>query len=411
MSSGVNSKSCQYTYLDFDINNTRSNLSLAAAFVDATDSRYGFSSKHLLRLGGSELSRIKESLLMDHEWGSKEGVAEESIVTKLPPYGSRVVFRLYWDTAPLACQNFATLCVNGGNSLDISINPKKAKPAPIGESGKALTYRGSPIHRVVPGFVVQGGDFVMGNGAGGESIYNGKKFKDERAGLMMKHDRELLLSMGNSGKNSNSSQFFVTFGPAPQCDGKHVIFGKVVSGTEVIKEIERFGSPGGEPTVPIQITNCGTYHPLFTPAAGSFFDRPDSESFSGKAAEFIVQVRVGVLAPTMAAAERFRSAIGEHASTMLVAEDDVDGIHLLAKSLENFSLDVLVAAPASKHLLESFDIPSSWVEAAKALPKGVIKPSRDEIFLVSKPVEVLSVVLSKSWVSKRDGWILSGSFI
>jgi len=112
MSSGVNSKSCQFCYIDFDINNHRSNLSLAAAFVDATDSRYGFSSKHLLKLGGSELSRIHEALIMDHEWGSK---ATESIVTKLSPYGSRVVFRLYWDVAPLACENFATLCVNGGN--------------------------------------------------------------------------------------------------------------------------------------------------------------------------------------------------------------------------------------------------------------------------------------------------------
>lgn len=112
-------------------------------------------------------------------------------------------------------------------------------------------------------------------------------------------------------------------------------------------------------------------------------------------------MRVGVLAPTKTAAERFRSALGEHASVMLVAEDDVEGIHLLAKSLENFSLDVLVAAPASKNLLESFKVPSSWTDA----------PSRDEIFLVSKPVEALSAVMSKSWVSKRDGWILSGSFV
>ena len=228
---------------------------------------------------------------------------------------------------------------------------------------------------------------------------------------MTKHDRELLLSMGNSGKNSNSSQFFVTFGPAPQCDGKHVIFGEVVSGKDVIFEMERFGSPGGEPTVPIQITECGAYHHLFTPGAGSWFDRPDSDSFSGKTPEFIVQVRVGVLAPTKAAAERFRSALGEHASVMLVAEDDAEGIHVLAKSLENFSLDIVIAAPACAHLLEDFEVPSSWIHAAKALPKGIKSPSRDEIFLVSKPVEALSAVMSKSWMSKRDGWILSGSFI
>lgn len=80
---------------------------------------------------------------------------------------------------------------------------------------------------------MQGGDFVFGNGSGGESIYNGKKFKDERAGLQLKHDGKGVLSMGNSGKNSNTSQFFITFKEAPQCDGKHVVFGKVVSGFEV----------------------------------------------------------------------------------------------------------------------------------------------------------------------------------
>ena len=163
--------------------------------------------------------------------------------------------------------------------------------------------------------------------------------------------------------------------------------------------------------MPIQITECGAYHHLFTPGAGSWFDRPDSDSFSGKTPEFIVQVRVGVLAPTKAAAVRFRSALGEHASVMLVAEDDAEGIHVLAKSLENFSLDIVIAAPACAHLLEDFEVPSSWIDAAKALPKGIKPPSRDESFLVSKPVEALSAVMSKSWVSKRDGWILSGSFI
>ena len=74
---------------------------------------------------------------------------------------------------------------------------------------------------------------MFGNGSGGESIYNGKKFKDERAGLQLKHDCRGVVSMGNSGKNSNTSQFFITFQAAPQCDGKHVVFGKVVSGFEV----------------------------------------------------------------------------------------------------------------------------------------------------------------------------------
>ena len=413
MSSGVNSNSCQLCYIDFDINNHRSNLSVAAAFVDATNSRYGFSSKHLLKLGGSELSRIKDSLLMDHEWGAKAG--ENSVVTKLPHYGSRVIVRLYWDVAPLACENFATLCVNGGNSLDACSNPKKPKPAPIGESGKALTYKGSNIHRVVPGFIVQGGDFVMGNGAGGESIYNGKKFKDERAGLMLKHDRELLLSMGNSGKNSNTSQFFVTFDKAPQVDGKHVIFGEVVSGKEVIFELEKHGSLSGEPSVPIQITDCGAFVPLFTPGAGSWYDRPDPDSYSGKTPELIVQIRVGVLAPTITVAEKFCSALGEHATTVLVAADEVGGSdeisRVLTKHLETFLLDVILAAPACAYLLESLELPSSWTDAADALPKEDKAPTKKEVFLVAKPVDALSAVMNKSWVAKRDGWILSSSFV
>lgn len=159
---------------------------------------------------------------MSTEWSGKNSECD-GIEIRPPAAGSRIVVKLYWDVAPLACENFATLC---RNSL-------KAK---IGESGKPLTYQKSKIHRVVPEFILQGGDFVFGNGSGGESIYNGKKFKDERAGLQLKHDTKGVLSMGNSGKNSNSSQFFITFKAAPQCDGKHVVFGKVVSGFEVSGE-------------------------------------------------------------------------------------------------------------------------------------------------------------------------------
>ena len=238
-----------------------------AAFVDATNSRYGFCSKDLRKLGGSEISRIPELISEDHEWSCKIPPNHTSVVTDFPPYGSRIIFRLFWDVAPLACENFATLCVNGGNSLDVSSCGKKPKPAPIGESGKALTYRNSTIHRVVKGFIVQGGDFVFGNGSGGESIF-GKKFKDERAGLGLKHNRAGILSMGNSGKNANTSQFFVTLDKAPQCDGKHVVFGELISGMEVLRAMEEYATDGGEPSVPIKITDCGAYVPLMTPGAG-----------------------------------------------------------------------------------------------------------------------------------------------
>ncbi|KAL7532296.1 hypothetical protein ACHAXR_004545 [Thalassiosira sp. AJA248-18] len=420
----VNSQSCQYCYIDIDINNHRSNLALVsstAAFVDATDSRYGFCSKDLRKLGGSELSRMHELMSNDHEWSCKIPTDVQAVITEFPPNGSRIIFKLYWDIAPLACENFATLCTNGGNSLDLLSSSKKTtRPvsAPMGESGKELTYRNSTIHRVVKGFIVQGGDFVFGNGSGGESIYNGKKFKDERAGLGLKHDKAGVLSMGNSGKNSNTSQFFVTLDKAPQCDGKHVVFGEVVSGMEVITALEDFAtSSGGEPSVPIKIVDCGAYTPLSTPGAGFWYDRPDSESYTGITPEFMIRPRVGILAPNKQVAERFRKALGEHASTLLVATDEIEGgddeiIRSVLEPLEKFALDVVVAAPACAKLLSSMDIPASWDEASMILSGGTPNlPKKENVFIEAKPVEVLSAILNRSWVGTRPGWLLSASFV
>lgn len=262
------------------------------------------------------------------------------------------------------------------------------------------------------GFIIQGGDFVFGNGSGGESIYNGKKFKDERAGLSLKHDKAGMLSMGNSGKNSNTSQFFITLDKASQCDGKHVIFGEVVSGMEVLTAVEKYASDsGGEPTVQITITDCGAYNPLVTPGAGFWYDRPDLESYSGITPEFIVRPRVGIVAPNNQVADRFKTALGEHASTLLVSVDDVEGgddevIQSVMKSLEHFALDLIVVAPACAKLLESMDIPTSWKETAneKSLPE------KDTVFIEAKPVNVLTM-LSQSWVGARPGWLLSSSFV
>ena len=323
---------------------------------------------------------------------------------------------MYWDVAPLACENFATLCTNGGNSLDIGNSSKKIKPAPIGESGKELTYRNSIIHRVEKGFIIQGGDFVFGNGSGGESIYNGKKFKDERAGLALKHDRAGILSMGNSGKNSNTSQFFVTLDKAPQCDQKHVIYGEVVSGMEVLRAVETHASDGGgEPSVQIKITDCGAYTPLQTPGAGSWYDRPDSDSYSGVTAEFMVRPRVGIIAPNKQVGERFKAALAEHASTYVVTVDDnKDGeddnaVQTIMDSLEKFTFDIVVAAPACAKLLEKMDIPNSWKAAASK--NGVTLPERESIFIEAKPVNAIASILNQSWVGNKPGWLLSASFV
>mmetsp|Transcript_6848 Transcript_6848/g.19838 ORF Transcript_6848/g.19838 Transcript_6848/m.19838 type:complete len:417 (+) Transcript_6848:188-1438(+) len=407
----------EYCFLDLDLDDTRNKLATCAAFVDSTDLTYGFSSKNLLALGGSEISRLKELIATDHEWASKD-TACGGIVTQPPPEGNRIVVKLYWDVAPLACENFATLCSNGSAPLPQAPGQKagKPKPVPIGDCGKPLTYRGCKVHRVVPGFVLQGGDFVLENGSGGECVFNNKKtFKDERAGLNLKHDRFGLLSMGNSGKNSNSSQFFFTLDKAPQCDGKHVVFGEVVSGKDVLKKAESFGAANGTPTAPIRITDCGGFVPLASPGAGYWYDQPDAESWNGISPTFVVRPRVAVAAPE-AALVKFEKALGGHCSVVLSigvdsADADADAgegtkapSELLKKSLATFATDVVLIAPACRDLVSKLGakLPDSWKEHDSNI-------AFDEVVLVAKPLDALSAIHAKSWVSgHRAHWQLDG---
>jgi len=151
----------------------------------------------------------------------------------------KVVFELYAHVVPKTAENFRALCTGEMGK---------------GKSGKRLNYMGSPFHRIIPGFMCQGGDFTRGNGTGGESIY-GEKFRDEN--FTMKHTEKGLLSMANSGPNTNGSQFFITVGATPHLNGKHVVFGKIVSGYEVIAKCERTGSSGGQTSKKVTIHNCG----------------------------------------------------------------------------------------------------------------------------------------------------------
>ena len=406
----VNEETCRYAYLDFDINSHRQKLATAAAFVDATDTRYGHSSKDLLSLGGSELSRLEELVANDHEWSSK---AKDGIETRPPLCGNRIIVKLYWEVAPMACENFATLCLNGSllPSQQSQGGKTKIKPPPIGECGKPLTYRNSAVHRIEPGFVIQAGDFVKCNGSGGESIYNGKKFKDERAGLALKHNKRGILSMGNSGKNSNSSQFYFTFSDkTPQCDGKHVIFGEILSGFEVLAALETVGSKDGTPTVPVTITDCGIFGPLITPAAGYWFDKPDPESFDGSTPLFVVRPRVVIVAPSEAVGSKFISALSSHcavSSTLIHDGDDKSIASQLVDMLNSFQCDVVVVAPACSSVVDEIsENPPSWAgsEAGLDVPIRI-----DEIILKAKPVEAVSKIHSNSWLAtKRNDWKVDG---
>ena len=227
-------------FLDIDLDSHREKYQRAADFVEATDLRYGWTSKFITELGGGEKQRVLECYADDFDWGSKGPIEIE------PAAEERVVIELFDDKAPLAVENFKALCT-GEKGLSKNC-------------GVDYHYKGVKFHRVVQGFMMQGGDFAMQNGSGGESIW-GKKFKDEKDGLKGRHDSKGVVSMGNTGKNSNGSQFFITFGPCKQLDGKHVVFGKVVDGMSVIDKVEAVAVASGgvteEPTVPVVIADCG----------------------------------------------------------------------------------------------------------------------------------------------------------
>jgi len=155
----------------------------------------------------------------------------------------RIQMELFKTINPKTCENFRALCTGEKG---------------VGKSGKPLHYKGSNFHRLIPGFMCQGGDFTNGNGTGGESIY-GRKFDDEwyEHELYVTHNTPGLLSMANSGKNTNGSQFFITTVRCKWLDCKHVVFGQVEDGWEVVKKIEALGSASGSPSKKVIIADCG----------------------------------------------------------------------------------------------------------------------------------------------------------
>eukprot|EP00930_Biecheleria_cincta_P101302 TRINITY_DN92942_c0_g1_i1.p1 TRINITY_DN92942_c0_g1~~TRINITY_DN92942_c0_g1_i1.p1 ORF type:complete len:410 (+),score=104.85 TRINITY_DN92942_c0_g1_i1:62-1231(+) len=192
-------------------------------------------------MGGGGGAAGKQAIKIEEAMGQPENSKVFFNIKIGDDEAEKVEMELFTKHYPKTAENFRALCTG-----------EKGK----GKQGKDLSFKGSIFHRIIPGFMCQGGDFTRGNGTGGESIY-GNKFADEFDNGYITHNAGGLLSMANSGKDTNGSQFFITLASCTHLDGKHVVFGKVTDGMDVVKKMAAVGSSSGSTSKKVLIEECG----------------------------------------------------------------------------------------------------------------------------------------------------------
>lgn len=236
----------------------------------------------------------------------------------------RVVFELFKNITPKTCNNFLSLCSGSATT----------------EQHGVLTYKGSTFHRVIKGFMCQGGDFTAHNGTGGVSIY-GDRFEDEN--FQLDHETPGLLSMANAGPNTNGSQFFITTAPTPHLNGKHVVFGRVIKGMNVVRFVE--DTPKGDqdrPIQPVVIASCGVLAAgepdgILPPTDGDIYeDFPGDMMNNPEPLELLdVAVAVKALGNTAFKQGNLQLALKKYSKTLRY----LDAVHPAPEDVDELTMD------------------------------------------------------------------------